>query len=109
MKEYWPTRKTSAETIERFDKLADRVGDPAQAAEAWTEAGFDDESTAKWLSARCFDPQAARALADMGVTPGQAACRTRDGGEGRPNTMRVKGANGKPTVRPGAAARRPRG
>ena len=102
MKEYWPAPQTSAETIKAFGEIADRDGDPAAAAEAWTDAGFDDELAARWLRARCFDPQAARALSDMGITPEQAACRTRDGG-GYADTIAFKVASGDLTPRQGAA------
>ena len=56
------TARNSPETITRFEGLAEHVGDPADAAKAWSAAGFDDEQTAKWLEARCFDPEAAREL-----------------------------------------------
>ena len=102
MKVYEPPAKTSVETIKQFGELADRGGDPGVAAQAWTDARFDDATTARWLKARCFDAQAARALADMGVTPEQAAARTRDGGGGR-DTIAHKVANGDLTVRQGAA------
>ncbi len=102
MKEYWPAPKTDAKTIEQYRDLIDGAGDAASAAEAWTEAGFDDETTARWLKARCFDAQAARALADTGVTPEQAAKRTRDGG-GYVDTIAYKVAKGDLTPRQGAA------
>jgi hypothetical protein len=38
-------------------------------AEAWAEAGFDPDEVEEWLAADCFDPDAARDLADRGVTP----------------------------------------
>ncbi len=69
MKEHWGAAKTSVETIARYSELADRGGDAGAAAQAWTEADFDDETTARWLDARCFDARAARALADLSVTP----------------------------------------
>lgn len=103
MKVYEPAAKTSVETIKRYGELADRGGDPGAAAKAWTEAGFGDETTAKWLEARCFDAQAARALADMGVAPSQAAARTRDGGDGYKDTLAYKVASGDLTARQGAA------
>ena len=102
MKEYWPAPQTSAETIRGFGELAEHSGDADAAAQAWTEAGFDDETTSEWLTARCFDPKAARALADMGVSPGQAACRTRDGG-GYADTIAFKVSKGDLTPRQGAA------
>lgn len=109
MKEYWPTPKTSPETVKRFGELADRrgellerIGDPDVAAQAWSEAGFDDELTARWLKARCFDPETARALADADVSPEQASSRTRDGG-GYADTIGFKVSAGDLTVRQGAA------
>ena len=102
MKVYGPRVSTSVETIKRYGELADRGGDPEAAAQAWTDAGFGDEDTAKWLEARCFDPEVARSLADWGVTPRQASQRTRDGGGGR-DTIAFKVANGDLTARQGAA------
>ncbi|CAN5601405.1 hypothetical protein BH20ACT19_BH20ACT19_05790 [soil metagenome] len=102
MKVYEPAARTGVETIRQYGELADRGGDPDDAAQAWTDAGFDDATTGKWLEARCFDPQAARALADMSVTPGQAAKRTRDGGSYL-DTIAYKVANGDLTARQGAA------
>ena len=99
----WQHEKTRADTIERFPELADHVGDPREAARAWSAAGFEDEETAQWLQARCFDPDAARGLADLGVTPGQAGKRTRDGrGEYR-DTIAFKVSRGDLSVRQGAA------
>ena len=103
MKIYEPPVETSVETIKRYGELADRGGDPEVAAKAWTEAGFDDDTTARWLEARCFDAQAARGLADMGVAPSQAAARTRDGGDGYKDTIAFKVASGDLTARQGAA------
>ena len=102
MKEYWPAPKTGAETISRYAELIEADADPDAVAQAWTDAGFDDETAARWLDARCFDAQAARALADMGVIPEQAANRTRDGGGGV-DTIAFKVANGDLTARQGAA------
>ena len=102
MKVYEPPASTGVETIKQYGELADRGGDPAVAAQAWTDAGFDDATTARWLEGRCFDAVAARALADMGVTPEQAGKRTRDGG-GHIDTIAYKVANGDLTARQGAA------
>ncbi len=44
-----------------------------------------------------------RALAGLGVTPEQAAVRTRDGGDGYIDTIAYKVANGDLTPRQGAA------
>ncbi len=100
---HWRRSGTSVDTIARFGELADRGGDPAVAAKAWTDAGFDDEETAKWLEARCFDPEAARDLADLAVTPGQAAKRTRDGKRDYIDTIAFKVADGDLSARQGAA------
>lgn len=104
MKEHWGVRKTNVETIRRYGELADRGGDAGAAARSWTDADFDDEMTARWLEARCFDPQAARALTDLSVSPEQAAKRTRDGG-GAPyvDTIAYKVSNGDLSARQGAA------
>jgi hypothetical protein len=101
MKVYEPAAWTSVRTITQYGELAGR-GDPDAAAQAWTDAGFDDPTTARWLEARCFDAPAARAMADMGVEPEQAAKRTRDGG-GYVDTIAYKVANGDLTARQGAA------
>ncbi len=103
MKVYYPPARTSVETIRQYGELAAPGGDPGEAAQAWTDAGFDDTMTARWLTARCFDAAAARALADMGVAPEQAARRTRDGGGGYADTIAYKVANGDLTARQGAA------
>ncbi|MDQ6821695.1 MAG: hypothetical protein M3076_15400 [Actinomycetota bacterium] len=103
MKVYKPAANTSIETIKRYGQFADRGSHAAVAAQAWTDAGFDDEMTARWLDARCFDARSARALAELGVTPEQAAVRTRDGGGGDIDTIAYKVANGDLTARQGAA------
>lgn len=103
MRVYEPEARTHVETIKRHGEFADRGGPAEVAAKAWTDAGFDDEKTARWLQARCFDAQAARALAELGVTSGQAAARTRDGGSGYIDTIAYKVANGDLTPRQGAA------
>ena len=102
MEVYEPAARTSLETIEQYGQFADRGACAAAAAQAWTEAGFSDELTARWLEARCFDPGAARALAELGVSPEQTAARTRDGGGGL-DTIAYKVANGDLTARGGAA------
>lgn len=103
MKIYEPVPETGVEVIRRYGELADRGGAPEAAARAWTESGFDDATTAKWLEARCFEPEAARSLAALGVTPKQAAGRTRDGSGDYIDTIGYKVANGDLTPRQGAA------
>lgn len=102
MEIYEPAATTSPETIKRYGELADHGGSAEAAAQAWTAAGFDDATTARWLDARCFDAQPARDLAELGVIPEQAAMRTRDGG-GYIDTIAYKVANGDLTPRQGAA------
>lgn len=102
MKVYRPQAKTHVETIRDGGEFAARGGDPETVAQAWTDAGFDDAATARWLEARGFDPAAAHALAEMGVTPEQAGKRTRDG-SGNPDTIAHKVSNGDLTPRQGAA------
>ena len=103
MPSHWGRSRTTAETITRFGELAEQLGDAADAAKAWTAAGYDDEQTAKWLEARCFDPEAARELDDLGVTPAQAAQRTRDGRRDYRDTIGFKVASGDLSPRQGAA------
>jgi hypothetical protein len=102
MRVYEPVPKTNIETIARYGHFADRGAGAEVAAQAWTDAGFGDELTARWLDARCFDANAARALAELGVAPEQAAVRTRDGG-GDIDTIAYKVASGDLTARQGAA------
>ena len=100
---HWGRSRTSVDTINRYGELADRGEDPAVAAKAWTDAGFDDEETAKWLEARCFDPEVARDLADLAVTPAQATKRTRDGRRDYIDTIAFKVSSGDLSARQGAA------
>ena len=100
---HWSKARTRVDTITRFGELADRGDDPAAIAKAWSDAGFDDEETAKWLEARCFDPQSARELAELAVTPGQASKRTRDGRRDYLDTIAFKVASGDLSPRQGAA------
>jgi len=98
--------QTNVATILRYGDLADRGGDPQAAADAWTAADFDDEGTARWLEARCFDPQAARALTDLDVSPQQAAKRTRDGRGDYIDTLAYKVSSGDLSARQCAARAR---
>jgi len=102
MKVHHAPARTSVETIRRYGELADRGGDPAEAAQAWSDAGFDDHMTARWLDVRCHDPQAARALVDLGIAPAQVSARTRDGGGDYRDTIAHKVANGDLTPRQAA-------
>jgi hypothetical protein len=44
-------------------------GSPNNTAETWVVSGFEAHEVDEWLNARCFDPSAARDLADAGVKP----------------------------------------
>jgi hypothetical protein len=103
VKIYEPAPETGVEIIRRYGELADRGGAPEVAARAWTESGFDDATTSQWLEARCFHPDAARSLTGLGVTPKQAALRTRDGRGDYVDTIGYKVASGDLTARQGAA------
>jgi hypothetical protein len=103
MRSWSQPRGTSADTIRRFGDLGNLGDDPAAAAKAWTAAGFDDEEAVPWLEARCFDPEAARELAELGVTPKQASARTRDGRRDYRDTLGFKVASGDLSPRQGAA------
>jgi hypothetical protein len=101
---HWYKARTSTDTIARHGDLALQGDDDVRAvARAWTDAGFDDDETAKWLEARCFDPQAARDLSDLAVTAGQASKRTRDGRRDYLDTIAFKVASGDLSARQGAA------
>ncbi|MFP5363697.1 MAG: hypothetical protein ACLGI5_13320 [Thermoleophilia bacterium] len=99
----WSGARTSIDTINRFGDLPELGEDPGVTAKAWSDAGFHDEETAKWLEARCFAPESARELADLGVTPGQASKRTRDGRRDYLDTIAFKVASGDLSPRQGAA------
>jgi hypothetical protein len=62
--------------------------------EAWEATGLDAHEVEEWMSARCFVPDAARDLADAGVTPGMARLRTSAGGGAYVDTIGFKVANG---------------
>ena len=71
---------TVRDVIERHGHFA-HGGDPDDTAETWVEAGFEADEVDEWLNARCFDPSAARDLADAGVSPAEARMKT-DAGRG---------------------------
>ena len=73
-----------AETIRLICEVLARHGEqalngaaPAEVAEGWLNAGFDDpEEVDDWLRARCFSAVGAQSLEMAGLTPEQAAIRT---------------------------------
>lgn len=71
---------TIRDVIERHGHFA-HGGNPDDTAETWAESGFEAHAVDEWLNARCFDPSAARDLADAGVDPVDARTKT-DAGEG---------------------------
>jgi len=66
---------TVRDVIERHGHFA-HGGNPDDTAETWIESGFEAHEVEEWLSARCFDPNAARDLADAGVSPVDARMKT---------------------------------
>lgn len=84
---------TVREVIERHGYFA-HGGNPDDAAETWTESGFDAEEVEEWLRARCFHPSAARDLADLGITPDMAAMKTEVGRGDYVDTVGFKVADG---------------
>lgn len=79
--------------IERHGHFA-HGGNPDDAAETWSESGFEAHEVDEWLQARCFDPSAARDLADAGVTPEMARMKTSAGSEEFVDTVGFKVSTG---------------
>jgi hypothetical protein len=69
---------TIRDVIERHGHFA-HGGNPEDAAETWAESGFEAHEVDEWLLARCYDPSAARDLADAGVTAEMARIKTSAG------------------------------
>jgi hypothetical protein len=69
---------TVRDVIERHGYFA-HAGNPDDTAEAWVEAGFEAHEVEEWLNARCFDPSAARDLADTGMSAAEARMKTAAG------------------------------
>ncbi|MFN8163341.1 MAG: hypothetical protein U0R26_05825 [Solirubrobacterales bacterium] len=69
---------TIRDVIENHGHFA-HGGNPDDAAETWAEAGFNAHEVEEWLMARCFRPDAARDLADAGVTAEMARMKTTAG------------------------------
>ncbi len=60
-------------------------------ARKWLAVGFaDEEEIEDWLNARCFTAQGALALEQRGITPEQAALRTRAGTKDYEDTIGFK-------------------
>lgn len=84
---------TIREVIERHGYFA-HGGDPDSAVETWAETGFEAHEVEEWLGARCFAPDAARDLADAGVTPEMARMHTHAGSGDYFDTVAFKVADG---------------
>ncbi|HEV3471538.1 MAG TPA: hypothetical protein VG148_19580 [Pyrinomonadaceae bacterium] len=84
-----------AEVLARRGLEATGGRDAFEAAREWVEEGFDDaEEVESWLGARCFEAAAARRLEEAGVTPEQAALRTRAGDTAGEDTLGRKLSRG---------------
>jgi hypothetical protein len=84
---------TIRDVIERHGHFA-HGGNPDDAAETWAESGFEADEVEEWLRARCFNPSAARDLADAGVTPAMAAMKTEAGAADFVDTVGFKVSDG---------------
>jgi hypothetical protein len=84
---------TVREVIERHGHFA-HGGNPDDAAETWVESGFEADEVEEWLLARCFNPSAARDLADCGVTADMARMKTSAGSGDYVDTVGFKVSDG---------------
>jgi plasmid stability protein len=84
------------EVLRRYDEAAlPHENSVEAAAREWLAAGFtDEEEIEDWLRARCFTAQGAFALEQRGITPEQAALRTRAGTKDYEDTIGYKIING---------------
>jgi len=83
-------------TLARYSDDALRGAETIDAAARnWLDAGFADaEEIDDWLGARCFEPQHAQTLDAAGITPEQAALRTRQGRADYEETVACKFSRG---------------
>jgi hypothetical protein len=84
---------TIRDVIERHGHFA-HGGNPEDAAETWTATGFEAHEVDEWLRARCYDPGAARDLADAGVSPEMAQMKTSAGAGDYTDTVGFKVSTG---------------
>lgn len=80
---------TVRDVIERHGHFA-HGGNPDDTAETWVEAGFEADEVEEWLNARCFDPSAARDLADTGMSAAEARMKTAVGSGDYTDTVGFK-------------------
>ncbi len=79
------------EALNVHDEDALRGAKTEEVARQWIDAGFDDpEEVADWLRARCFTAARAQALEAAGLTPEQAALRTKAGSAPYEDTIAYK-------------------
>jgi len=80
------------EVLRRYDEAAlTYESSVEEAAREWLAAGFTDaEEIEDWLRARCFAAQGAFVLEQRGITPEQAALRTRAGTKDYEDTIGYK-------------------
>jgi hypothetical protein len=81
------------DVVERHGHFA-HGGNPDETAQTWAESGFEAHEVDEWLLARCFDPSAARDLADAGVTPEMARMKTNTGADDYTDTVGFKVSTG---------------
>jgi hypothetical protein len=84
---------TIRDVVEKHGHFA-HGGNPDDTAETWAESGFEANEVDEWLLARCFDPSAARDLADAGVTPEMARMKTAAGAADYVDTIGFKVSDG---------------
>jgi hypothetical protein len=77
------------DVVQRHGHFA-HTGNLDDTTEAWGEAGFEADEVDEWLNARCFDPSSARDLADVDVSPIDAAMKTSAGRGGYTDTVGFK-------------------
>ncbi len=79
------------EVLRRYDEAAlTDESSVEEAAREWIAAGFAEEEIDDWLDARCFTAQGALGLEQRGITPEQAALRTRAGTKDYEDTIGYK-------------------
>lgn len=83
------TLNAIAAILRKFDVRTNEA--EASLAQRWLDAGFDDaEEIGDWLLARCLTPEDALQIERAGITPTQAATRTRLGADGEEDTIAHK-------------------
>ena len=84
---------TIQDVVEHHGHFA-HLGNPNDATDTWADMGFNAAEVDEWLRAGCFSPDAARDLADAGVTPIRASTKTAIGAGDYVDTVAFKVSNG---------------